>query len=179
MPRLNKPEPIKDRIIIAKIVGVHGVKGTLKIHSYAESLEIFQPGAMISVSTADGREKDYKIDWIKPHSRGALLALSNISDRDRAMTLIGAELQIDKAALPELETGVFYWYELVGLQVFTIDDRYLGRLESIIETGANDVYVVKNDRSEILIPALRSVVQAIDIKANIMRVDLPDGLEEA
>jgi 16S rRNA processing protein RimM len=59
-----------------------------------------------------------------------------------------------------------------------MDDRYLGRLDSIIETGANDVYVVKNDRREILIPALKSVVQAIDIEANLMRVDLPDGLEE-
>jgi 16S rRNA processing protein RimM len=176
---LNKPEPIKDRVVIAKIVGVHGVKGTLKIHSYAESLEIFQPGTIISVSSADGRKKDYEIEWIKPHSRGALLALGSISDRDQAMTLIGAELQIDKAALPELETDVFYWYELIGLQVFTINDRYLGRLESIIETGANDVYVVKKDRREILIPALKSVVQVIDIKANLMRVDLPDGLEEA
>lgn len=175
---MNKPEPINDRVTIGKIVGVHGVKGTLKIHSYAESLEIFQPGAMISVSTSDGREEGYEIDWIKPHSRGALLALNNIRDRDQAKTLIGADLQIEKAALPDLETGIYYWHELIGLQVFTMDDRYLGRLDSIIETGANDVYVVKNDRREILIPALKSVVQAIDIEANLMRVDLPDGLEE-
>ena len=175
---MNKPEPIKDRVTIGKIVGVHGVGGTLKIHSYAESLEIFRPGNGISVSTPEGGEKEYEIDWIKPHSRGALLALKNISDREQAMTLIGADLQIEKAVLPELETGVYYWYELIGLKVFTIDDRYLGRLESIIETGANDVYVVKNDRREILIPALKSVVQAIDIEVNSMRVDLPDGLEE-
>lgn len=176
---MNKQEPIADRVTIGKIVGVHGVKGTLRIHSYAESLEIFQSGDRISVSTSDGREQDYEIDWIKPHPRGALLALNNISDRDQAMTLIGADLQIEKAVLPKLETGVYYWYELIGLKVFTIDDRYLGRLESIIETGANDVYVVKNDRREILIPALKSVVQTIDIEANSMRVDLPDGLEEA
>jgi 16S rRNA processing protein RimM len=168
---------MKGRITIGKIVGVHGVKGTFKIHSYAESLQIFQPGATVSVSTSDGKNKDYEIDWIKPHSRGALLALTNISDRDQAKTLIGADLQIEKSALPELETDVYYWYELIGLQVFTTGDRYLGRLESIIQTGANDVYVVKSDHGEFLIPALKSVVQAIDIKANLMRVDLPDGLE--
>ena len=100
------------------------------------------------------------------------------SARDQAKTLVGADLQIEKAALPVLETGVFYWYELIGLQVFTTDDRYIGRLVSIIRTGANDVYVVKNDRTEILIPALESVVKVIDIDANSMRVDLPDGLEE-
>ena len=176
---MNKSEPIKDRVAIGKIVGVHGVKGTLKIHSYAESLEIFQPGNRISVSTTEGWEIDYEIDWIKPHSRGALLALNNVSDRDQAKTLVGADLQIEKAKLPELEAGLYYWYEMIGLQVVTIDDRYLGRLESIIETGSNDVYVVKNDRREILIPALKSVVQVIDIDANLMRVDLPDGLEEA
>ena len=175
---MNKPEPIKDFVTIGKIVGAHGVTGTFKIHTYAESLAVFRPGARVSVSTSDGRTKDYEIDWIKPHSRGALLALSDISNRDQAKTLIGAELQIQKAALPVLETGVYYWHELIGLQVFTIADRYLGRLESIIETGANDVYVVRSDHGEILIPALKSVVQAIDIKANLMRVDLPEGLEE-
>ncbi|MGD8991095.1 MAG: ribosome maturation factor RimM [Desulfobacterales bacterium] len=176
---MNKQEPITDRITIGKIVGVHGVKGALKIHSFAESLEIFQPGDWISVSIPEVGEKDYEIDWIKPHSQVALLSLNNISDRDQAMTLIGADLQIEKALLPELEKGVYYWHQLIGLKVFTIEDRYLGRLESIIETGANDVYVVTNDRREILIPALKSVVQAIDIEANSMRVDVPDGLEEA
>jgi 16S rRNA processing protein RimM len=176
---LNKPEHIKDRITIGKIVGVHGLKGTLKIHSYAESLEIFQSGTMIWVRSSDGKETEYEIDWIKPHSRGALLALNNIGDRDQAKALVGADLQIKRAVLPELETGVFYWHELIGLQVYTTDDRYLGQLESIIETGANDVYVIKNDDQEILIPALKSVVQTIDIEANLMRVELPDGLEEA
>jgi 16S rRNA processing protein RimM len=85
---------------------------------------------------------------------------------------------IEKAKLPALEAGVYYWNDLIGLKVFTTEDQYLGRLESIIETGANDVYVVKGDAREILIPALKSVVHTIDIDAKIMRVELPDGLEE-
>ncbi len=175
---MNKPEPIKDRVIIGKIVGVHGVKGTLKVHLYAESLEIFKPGAIITVSSADGSTDGYEIDWIKPHSRGALLALKDVSHPDQAKKLVGADLQIQKAELPQLETGVYYWHDLIGLKVFTSDDRYLGHLESIIETGANDVYVVKTDDREILIPALESVVRVIDIEAKIMRVELPDGLED-
>ena len=175
---MNKLQSIKDRVIIGKIVGVHGIKGTLKIHSYAESLEIYEADAFIAISTADGNELSYAIDWIKPHSRGALLALKEVDNRDQAKTLVGADLIIEKAALPELEAGVYYWYDLIGLKVFTTEDRYLGQLESIIETGANDVYVVKDDAREILIPALQSVVRAIDIDANIMRVELPDGLEE-
>ncbi|MDX1708150.1 MAG: ribosome maturation factor RimM [Desulfobacterales bacterium] len=175
---MNKTELIKERVIIGKIVGVHGIKGTLKIHSFAESLEIFEPQTNITVSNPDGSEQVYEIDWIKPHARGALLALKHVNHRDQANALVGAELRIEKTALPELEAGVYYWYELIGLRVFTTDDRYLGQLESIIETGANDVYVVKEQEREILIPALASIVRLIDIDARIMRVELPEGLEE-
>ncbi len=176
---MNKLQSIKDRVIIGKIVGIHGIKGTLKIHSFAESLEIFEPNTKITVSNPDGSEDVHEIEWIQPHSRGALLALKEIDNRDQAKHLVGAELMIEKAALPELEAGVYYWYDLIGLNVFTTEDRFLGRLESIIETGANDVYVVKDDAREILIPALQSVVRSIDIDAKIMRVELPDGLEES
>lgn len=175
---MNKPQSINDRVIIGKIVGVHGNKGTLKIHSYAESLQIFEAGAFIAINIPDSGERDYEIDWIKPHSRGALLALKNVKNRDQAETLIGADLIIEKVALPELEAGVYYWYDLIGLKVFTTDGRYLGTLESIVETGANDVYVVKDDVREILIPALESVVRSIDTDTKVMRVELPDGLEE-
>jgi 16S rRNA processing protein RimM len=62
--------------------------------------------------------------------------------------------------------------------VYTSDDQYIGRLESIIETGSNDVYVVKTDDREILIPALEAVVLSIDIENKTMRVELPEGLDE-
>jgi 16S rRNA processing protein RimM len=169
---------MQDCIIIGKIVGVHGVKGTVKIHSYAESLEIFEPGASIALCHPDGSEADFEIDWIKPHSRGALMALKNVNHRDQAKALVGADLRIDKTKLPELEAGVYYWYDLIGLKVFTTENRYLGHLESIIETGANDVYVIKNEDREVLVPGLDSIVHLIDIDSGIMRVELPDGLEE-
>ena len=78
--------------------------------------------------------------------------------------------------MPDLEEGDYYWFDLIGLDVFGIDQKYLGRLESIIQTGSNDVYVVKKDDTEILIPALESVVQKIDLKNRRMQVDLPEGL---
>ncbi len=174
---MNKPDPQKYLVLIGKIVAVHGVKGALKIQSYAGSLDIFKSGTIVTVRRPDGSEDDYEIDWIKPHSRGALLALKNLTHWDQAKKLVGSDLHIEKAALPELETGAYFWFDLIGLNVFTSDDRYLGRLDSIIETGANDVYVVKDADKEILIPALQSVVRAVDIEAKIMRVELPDGLE--
>ena len=166
-------------MLIGKIVGAHGLEGTNKIQSYAESLEIFKSGGTLLVRSPEGSENRYEIDWIKSHSRGALLTLKGVTDRDQAKSLIGSELYIAKAELPELEAGTYYWFDLIGVNVYTSDDRYLGRLDSIIETGANDVYVVKDGDKEILVPAIESVVQSIDIESKIMRVELPDGLEDS
>ena len=69
-----------------------------------------------------------------------------------------------------MEAGTYYWFDLIGVNVYTSDNRHLGSIASIIETGANDVYVVKDADREILVPALESVVQSIDIESKIMRV---------
>ena len=175
---MNKSAPKKDLVLIGKIVGAHGLRGTSKIQSYVESLEIFRSGTILLVSSPDGSQKRYEIDWIKSHSRGALLALKEVTDRKRANSLIGSELYIEKAMLPQLEAGTYYWFDLIGVNVYASDDRYLGRLDSIIETGANDVYVVKDGDKETLVPAIESVVKSIDIKSKIMRVELPEGLED-
>jgi 16S rRNA processing protein RimM len=167
-------------ISVGKIVGVHGLNGTSKVYSYAESLSVFQPNGSILLRTATGQEKKYEIKWAKPHTRVILLALKGVTNRSQAEKLIGCELYIDKAKLPELEEGTYYWFDIIGLSVFTVDENYLGRVESIIPTGSNDVYVVKNpdkdEKNEVLIPALESVILEIDLKRQVMRVDLPEGL---
>ena len=177
---MNKPETKKDFVLVAKIVGAHGVRGTIRIQAHAESLEIFKPGTALLAVGPEDTKTSYKISWIQPQPRGALLAFEKISSRDQAKALTGHELYIESDQFPKLEKGAYYWFELIGLKVYTSTDRYIGSLESIIETGANDVYVVKNhDKNndhEILIPAIESVVLNIDFKNKIMRVDLPQGL---
>ena len=121
--------------------------------------------------------RDYEINWVKPHSKVDLLSLKGIETRDQAQALIGSELFIEKAQLPHLDEGNYYWFDLIGLEVFSTDNNYPGRLHSIIQTGSNDVYVVKKDENEILIPALESVVHAIDLEKKRMRVELPEGLQ--
>jgi len=167
-------------LLIGKIIGVHGVNGNIKAYSYAESLSVFEPGGPILVVHEKGAETTYTINWVKPHNRVILLSLKGITDRDLAGTLKGSKLYIKKAKLPELENGSYYWFDLIGISVFTTDNEYIGSIESIIPTGSNDVYVVKHpDKehdNEILIPALASVVLEIDVNQKIMRVDLPEGL---
>lgn len=164
-------------ISIGKIVNAHGVEGAIKVYSYAESLSVFNPGDMILVkSPSDSSEKFYRIKWSAPHSHFVLLMFEGIDSRSLADNLKGCELYIEKAFLPELEENTYYWEDIIGMSVYTADDIFLGRVESIIRTGSNDVYVVKDGKSEILVPAMESVVSKIDLDQKRMKVNLPEGL---
>lgn len=165
---------------VGKIVGAHGLKGNIKVYSYAESLSVFKPGSFILLINPKGFEKSYKIKWVKPHGRLALLALEGVETRNSVEILFGAVFFIERVHLPELEDGSYYWLDIIGISVFTIHDEYLGVVESIIPTGSNDVFVVRDPNrvhdNETLIPALGSVILKVDLKLKTMRVDLPEGL---
>ena len=168
----------EDFLLIGKITGAHGIKGTSKAFFYSESLSAIESDVLILLKNHEGLEKTYEIRWVKPHGRGFLLSLKGISYREEAKALIGSDLFIKKEKLSQLEDDTYYWFDIIGLDVYTVEDKYLGCIESIIPTGSNDVYVVKDEagNSEILIPALESVVKKIDFNSNIMQVDLPEGL---
>lgn len=165
---------------IGKIVGVHGLKGVLKIFSYAESTARYTPGMPLHLKDSHGNGFILKIVWAKPHSKTILLSLEGISSRDRAERLVGSELFIEKSALEVLEEGTYYWADLMGLSVYSLEGDHLGEVSAIVQTGSNDVYVVKKkagtEEMEVLVPALASVVREIDLDQRIMRVDLPEGL---
>jgi 16S rRNA processing protein RimM len=177
---LNEDVQKNGFLVVGMIVGSHGIKGNLKVRSFAESETVFKPGESILVIQAGQIEKKYFIQWVKPHGKSMLVSLKGIEDRDAADGLVGAKIFIERTALPELEEGSYYWIDIIGLSVFSTDDQYIGCIESIMRTAGNDVYIVKNhdknDRHEILIPAIESVVLNIDFKNKIMRVDLPEGL---
>jgi 16S rRNA processing protein RimM len=165
---------------IGKIVGVHGLRGVLKVFSYAESTARYTPGMPLHLKDSHGKEFILKIVWAKPHSKTILLSLEGIGNRDQAEELVGSNLFIEKAALEVLEEGTYYWADLMGLSVFSLAGDHLGEISAIVQTGSNDVYVVKKKEgtaeTEVLIPALESVVREVDLDRRTMRVDLPEGL---
>ncbi len=163
-------------ISIGKIVGTHGVRGTAKILSYAESLSFFSPDHRMRSKKKDGGVEVLTVRWAKQHKNVVLVCFEEIDSIDKCREFIGASLLIERDRLPETETGVYYWADLIGLSVYTTEDSYLGRLNKIFTTGSNDVYVVNEKEAEILIPALESVVKEIDLSNKIMRVEIPEGL---
>jgi 16S rRNA processing protein RimM len=172
--------PSKEYVLIGKISSVHGIRGNLKVVSYADSPDIFETDRPFLVIDTRGESRRHRVDWVKPHGRGLIMAFHDVRDRNGAEALLQAEIYIKRSDLPEPEEGAYYWFDLIGLSVKDTDDAFLGKIASVMETGSNDVYVVKDiDRGasyEILVPALGSVVRSVDLEAGVMTVELPEGL---
>lgn len=163
---------------VGKIVGTHGIKGDLKLFSFTEFMDLLAPGKDLVLSREGKPLGTFRIRAARPHKRVVLLALEGVGSLEAAEECIGCELSVDKASLPELEDGSYYWHQIIGMEAFTLENRRLGRVEAIVPTGSNDVYVVRDGKQEVLIPAIDSVVKDIDLKDRVMRVDLPEGLED-
>jgi 16S rRNA processing protein RimM len=111
------------------------------------------------------------------HQKTLLLALRGITNRTGADTLRNLLLEVPEVDLPPLSEGEYYRYQLIGVEVFDAAGEALGRIEDVIDTGANDVYAVRNADGELLVPAIDSVVRAVDLPGRRMEVDVPPGLE--
>jgi len=157
---------------LGKVIGKQG--------RTARAMRTILSAASAKLKKRKGFEKNYKIEWVKPHGRTVLLSLKGVENKNLVETLIGSVFFIERVTLPEPEDGSYYWLDIIGMSVFTTDDEYIGLVESIIPTGSNDVFVVRNPNkahdNETLIPALGSVILKIDLKLKTMRVDLPEGL---
>ncbi|MFO8111786.1 MAG: ribosome maturation factor RimM [Desulfosalsimonadaceae bacterium] len=167
----------RDRVLqIGKVVGVFGLKGELKVFALAEEKTLFDPGRSVLLREPQGLYTPYTVSTVKPHKNILRICFEGIGDRTAAETLVGSGLFIARADLPETDADTWYWCDLIGLEVYGMENNYIGRVTSMIETGSNDVFVVTGDDSETLIPAIASVVVDIDLENGRMRVELPEGL---
>jgi 16S rRNA processing protein RimM len=121
--------------------------------------------------------KPYAVAGMRMHQDYGLLRLHGISNRDQADRLRGLLIMVDIEHAIPLEEGEYYLFELIGLEVRTVDGETLGTITEVIETGANDVYVVDSPRyKEVLIPATEETIVQTDIDAGVVTVKLLEGL---
>ncbi|OUR72783.1 ribosome maturation factor RimM [Methylophaga sp. 41_12_T18] len=160
-------------IPVGKISGAFGVKGWVKVFSFTDPrsnvlsyspLFISRRGEWVEVKVTDGRTQ----------GKGVVMALENITDRDQVLPLVGVELAIKHSQLKPTGKDEYYWSDLVGLTVINLQDEVLGQVDHLLETGAHDVLVVKEDgnNEERLIPfVLGEFVELVDLNAKLIRVD--------
>lgn len=164
---------------IGQVVALFGVRGELKVRLFTDIPDRFAQLASVHL------DPDYRcleIERVRPYKgEMILLKLRGIDDADTAETLCGQCLFIPADQLAHLPAGSYYQHDILGLAVFLPDGRELGRIVDIVQTGSNDVYVVREpDGKQALIPAIREVVRQVDLLHHTMSIDpLPGLLEPA
>jgi 16S rRNA processing protein RimM len=162
-------------LAIGRIVRAHGLHGELSVTILTEFPERFETTEWVYLGN-EFEASPYRLESYRWHKKNLLLTLSGITDRTQAEQLRGQYVQVPLAEAIPLPEGTYYLYQLLGLQVVTIDGQSLGVVADIIETGANDVYVVEGDGRQILLPAIDDVVRSIDLETGQIVVQVIDGL---
>lgn len=167
-------EPETEFIVIGQITKPHGVRGELRVKPYTDEPERFTWLERVYVGETSPRLMD--VEQARVHQGMVLLKLTAVSDRDAADALRGEWLMVPEAEALPLEEGEYFLFQLEGLAVFSDEGEALGSIASVIETGANNVFVVRGEQGELLLPDIADVVQEIDFENGRMTVKLLPGL---
>ena len=174
-------EEVNKEIILGKVGAVYGIKGWLKIHSFTDEQEAILDYFPWSLKLGNKQQSVEIVDWRK-HSNGLIVHVAGIDDRDVAQKLVGSEIIVNESVLSELPEGEFYWRDLIGMTVVTDKGYNLGQVSDIMETGANDVLVVKANikdafgKKERLIPYLfEQVILSVSQEDKQICVDWDPG----
>ncbi len=153
-----------------KVSGVFGIKGWIKVFSFTDPRDnILKYSPWILVKNSDS--KTVKIIAGKLQGGSVIVQLDGFDSRNLAETLIGYDIMINQKQLPETQAGEFYWSDLIGLEVTNLQGIILGKVESLMETGANDVLIIQGDR-ERAVPFLQGqTIVNIDLAEGCMLVD--------
>jgi 16S rRNA processing protein RimM len=152
------------QIEVGRVLGAHGIQGWVKIYSYTEApVDILKyspwtlesKGLSVNAALVEGRRQGH----------GVVAKFRGVEDRTQAESLKGARILIPRGSLPKLADGKYYWADLVGLRVVTQSGVELGRVSNLMETGANDVLVVKGDRDRLIPMVMGDYIKNIDLES--------------
>ena len=154
---------------MGRILGPYGVRGWVKLRTFTEHLDSLADYPSWLLSEGEGW-KAVEVEDTHVHGGQLVAKLAGVNDRDQALAVRGREVAIPREALPPAEEGEFYWADLIGLEVVNVQGEVLGKVEDLLETGANDVLVVKGDRQHLL-PYVDQVVLDVDLAQGRIQVD--------
>lgn len=163
-------------ITIGEIINTQGHLGEVRLWPLTDFPERFSELREVYINKG-GQVDIYHIDYVRYHKKFVIIKFMEVPDMNGAESLKGALLQIEQKDLKPLPEDTFYIFELIGMVVYSTEGDNLGTITNVIQTGSNDVYVVKPPAGkDILIPALKQIVKEIDVKEKKMIVELLPGL---
>jgi 16S rRNA processing protein RimM len=166
-------------LLLGEVLRPHGVRGELRVRLLTDYPERIGQMAQVFLGTGpnDDAPQTYDVEHMRMNTPYGLLKLKGIDDRDDADTLRSLFVMVDLEHAVPLEEGEFYLYQLIGITVKQQDGVTLGQITDVLETGANDVYVVDSPQyGEVLIPVTDETIINTDVASGEMIVRLPDGL---
>jgi len=165
-------------IAVGRLTKPHGLRGEVVFLPYVHDIELLpdltQQQVFLQQGSAPVRTAAI-LEWRAVHKR-VLVRLHGCKDITTAEALRGCEVFIPRNWFVPLPAGEYYWFEIEGLAVYAHDERYLGTVAEIIYTGSNDVYMVRHGTQETLIPALKDVIQSIDLASGAIHLYPVAGL---
>jgi 16S rRNA processing protein RimM len=165
-------------ITIGQIAAPHGCQGEVRVMPVTDFPERFKTTEHVYLSLG-GLFVEKKVESASVQGNRISLKLAGIDSPEQARRLRGALLQVPRHELWPLQDGAYYHFEIIGLQVVTVDGSPVGEIVEILTTGGNDVYTVRNlNGEEYLVPALKSIVKEIDTTAGRMVIEPAPGLLE-
>jgi len=160
-------------LVIGEVLRPQGVKGEVRVRvltDFPERLRVLRRVYLGETAMP------VVVEGIRFHQGCALLKLAGYDDRTAAGSLRQALVQIPIEEAMPLQEDEYYLYQILGLAAWTVQGEYLGRVRDVLATGANDVYIIRGPKGDILLPAIEEVVREVDLEAGRLTVVLPEGL---
>jgi 16S rRNA processing protein RimM len=173
----REPRVPDDMVLIGRLGAVHGIHGELKLFSMSDVPGRFDNLREVFWIGTKGEPKPLKVKSLRALPAHYLICFEGWDVRETAAELSNGLLALPLARRGELPPGVYFLDDILGLEVCDESGRRLGAVTEIYQTGAHDVYAVRDGDRELLLPALPSVVLSIDLAGRRMTVRVPEGLE--
>ena len=166
---------MQKRLEVGQIVNTFGIKGEVKVTPFTDDINRFDDLKKVYVKTRK-ESKLYKVESVRYHKNMVLLKLEGINNPEDAELLKNSFLEIDREDAIPLEEGQYFIVDLIGLDVYTDEGNFLGKVDDIYNTGANDIYVVKDELGkQVLLPGIKEVIKEVKLEDRII-VHLIPGL---
>ena len=170
--------PPPDRVLVGRIRRPHGVRGEILVDVVSEAPGRLAPGSELWLEPVEGAGRQVTIAANRPHSRGALLLLEGLEDRNAVEPLRGAALEADRRTVAPAPDGSYWYFELVGCSCHDAEHGELGEVREVIEDGGGLLLEVRGEAGLLLVPFADEYVAAVDVAGRRIDLELPSGLVE-
>ena len=168
---MSAPDTDQRMIAVGRLHGAFGVRGEVKLESYADPLRAIARYQPWTLRDAAGVERELSGARGKASGKHLVATLPGVEDRDQVEAMRGQEIFVPRSALPPPSAGEFYWVDLEGLRVVNVDGTDFGTVSHLFSTGANDVLVARGDRERLIPFVDPDYIRSVDFEAGVVTVD--------